>query len=127
MRWGRRKCPADATQLYVGVAAGSHYADTGSGHNFVCLHPNPTYQEWDARVNAESARLYRAEYETTTMGLADFWRLQNQDVPCAVCQAGGSMATQMQPGSTKCPTMVGKLWAGCLKKSKNPKTRQKQY
>ena len=43
VRWGRTTCPAAATLLYAGRAAGAERRDSGGGHNYVCLHGTPKY------------------------------------------------------------------------------------
>ena len=103
VRWGRTTCPTATTLVYKGRAAGSHHADQGGGHNYVCLHETPTYGEVEAGLETDSARLYRVEYDTGTRGLWKLWRLHERNVPCAVCQTTGSLATLMQPGATACP------------------------
>ena len=84
-------------------AAGAGKGQAGSGHNYVCLHPTPNYMYTTPKAESAGGRLYRAEYDTGTRGLWRLWRLHGDDVPCAVCQTTGSLATLMQPGSTKCP------------------------
>ena len=74
VRWGRSDCPVAATLLYAGRAAGSHYADQGGGHNYVCLHGSPAYNETTAAQQA-GARLYHAEYETEKYGLKGYWHV----------------------------------------------------
>jgi hypothetical protein len=105
VRWGRSTCPAASTLVYAGHAAGggSGTGNKGSGYNYMCLHGVPVYGEFTTAANNPSGRLYRVEYETARKGLYQAWKLQDHDVPCAVCQAAGSTAVLMQPGSTACP------------------------
>ena len=112
VRWGRKVCPDDATLLYSGQTAGASWNDAGSGSNYICMHPQPEYTDWDPRTNGAAsgaapggARLFPTEYAFGTPAqLADLWSLDTKYVPCAVCQSRGAMATFMQPGSTVCPT-----------------------
>ena len=113
VRWGRSTCPASATLLYKGRAAGSHHADQGGGHNYVCLHETPRYEMTKSSQLAAGARLSRVEYETNAAnsvnmdGLVGLWHLHNSDVPCVVCQATGSVATHMQVSTSVAPCPVG--------------------
>ena len=103
VRWGRSTCPTAASLLYVGRASGAAHNEAGSGTNYVCLHETPVYST-TATTSQAGARLYRAEYETTSAGLYFLWVLQNKDVPCAVCQTTGGLAVMTQHGSSSCPT-----------------------
>ena len=42
----------------------------GGGHNYVCLHDDPAYNETKAGRSSVGARLYRAEYEMSIGGNA---------------------------------------------------------
>ena len=116
VRWGRTTCPASATLLYSGRAAGAHHAHAGGGYNYVCLHAAPVYNETEAASNAYAARLYRVEYEmqisSNALGLMSMLHLHNKDVPCTVCQSTGSLATFMQPGSATCSQGWSTEYAG---------------
>jgi hypothetical protein len=83
VRWGRSTCPMDARLVYSGRAGGADVDANGGGHNYVCLHLEPTYQDWDTNPNLNSPKLYRVEYETLDRGLSELWALQDADVPCA--------------------------------------------
>ena len=76
VRWGRSSCPASATLLYAGRAAGSHHAHAGGGHNYVCLHETPSVGVNDTAVSTLGARLYKTRYETSNKGLWSMWHLQ---------------------------------------------------
>jgi hypothetical protein len=106
VRWGRSSCPEAAKLVYAGLAAGSHYTGhTGGGYNFLCMHSDALYSsEGNTDEERTGARLYRTEYGTFIKGLWTLWYLQDEDVPCAVCQSSGSVATLMQPGNTECPS-----------------------
>ena len=68
------------------------------------MHLTPEYETVQAAANGAGARLFRLQYSTTAQGLWKLWGLHNEDVPCAVCQSTGSLATLMQPGNEMCPS-----------------------
>ena len=125
VRWGRSDCPAAASLVYSGMAAGPRAAthgggqDVGGGYNFQCLHNTPLYGD-DAdpspgdATDGWSAKLYRVEYATTGQSLWRMWRLHGADMPCAVCQTTGSLSSYMQPGDTSCPGGWSTEYSGFL-------------
>ena len=127
VRWGRVECPADSVLRYAGRAAGNFGSQGGSGSNLVCLHPAPYYKEWDGRENPGSARLFNVEYETRLKGISEWHKLQSHDVPCAVCQATGSMAVHMQPGSINCPAGWAKDYSGFVMSEGTQATHALEY
>jgi hypothetical protein len=114
VRWGKTSCPLAATLVYAGIAAGSHYRAAGGGYNFQCLHPRPKAKQFSDKANADTARLYRLEYETVNKGLWQLWHLHDEDVPCAVCQSTGSVGAMMQPGSSVCPAGWSSQYTGFI-------------
>ena len=126
VRWGRRSCPPSTVEVYVGHAANGRsraatgrYQDSGStsatdsygalqgvGYNFVCLHGEPEYDAMNDHwldITRTGELLFRVEYAVQESNLWRMWDLQDEDVPCSVCQSTGSLATMMQPGSSVCP------------------------
>eukprot|EP01047_Picozoa_sp_COSAG01_P085635 COSAG01_NODE_18902_length_1045_cov_1.292812_1_plen_311_part_01 len=67
-----------------------------------------------AGLSSTGARLFRAEYETSGKGLWKLWHLHDEDVPCAVCQSTGSLATLMQPGNSVCPSGWSSEYSGFI-------------
>eukprot|EP01048_Picozoa_sp_COSAG05_P017901 COSAG05_NODE_2525_length_2946_cov_2.038637_1_plen_783_part_00 len=131
VRWGRTTCPSAATIMYAGIAAGSDRVDNGGGFNLQCLHGSPEYGNSDnATVNANTAKLYRAEYATNAAasgrGLWQLWHLHNRDMPCVVCQSTGSLAVYMQPGDPMCPSGWSTEYSGFVMSSPL-NTRRSEY
>eukprot|EP01050_Picozoa_sp_SAG11_P012932 SAG11_NODE_1474_length_4839_cov_2.761603_2_plen_590_part_00 len=124
VRWGRSSCPASADLVYSGLVAGSEYRHTGGGYNYLCMHEQAAYgTDGNTDEDAAGARLYRAEYDVSTGGLYYFWVLQDEDVPCAVCQSSASVAVFMTAGTTQCPAGWGTEYSGYLMSSGKDTTR----
>ncbi len=61
--------------LYTGLAAGGHFNQSGSGFNFQCLHPSPTYLSFNA-ASHNASLIYKAQYQTSsTTGVYDYRHL----------------------------------------------------
>jgi hypothetical protein len=86
----------------------------------VCTFTSPAEYE---QPDIAGARLYRTEYDTSAKGIWQFWHLQNEDVPCAVCQSTGGVAVTMQPGSMLCPSGWSVEYNGYLMSSSESTTR----
>jgi subtilisin-like proprotein convertase family protein len=101
-RWGRTTCPTGITQLYAGYVGSGHYTHSGSGGNQVCLHSQPTWDEYNDG-NQEGALIYGTEYENqgAVASLAD---RHDYDMQCSVCFAEDKNTQFMQPGRNVCPT-----------------------
>ncbi|XP_060603637.1 short-chain collagen C4-like isoform X2 [Ruditapes philippinarum] len=108
-RWGRRACPAGASLVYEGFAAGGEYRDTGAAANYLCLPQSP---DWDNKSNNPGGvgLIYGAEYESHK---SIFQHLAEHDVPCAVCQVPRSSVV-MVPGKNTCFKNFVKEYSGYL-------------
>lgn len=97
IHWGRSECPQNATLVYTGYAAGSHYTHSGAAANYLCLPKDPN---WDLYVDGfQSTRIYGAEYETDVYSR---WKyLHQNDVPCALCRTPHADVV-MVPGKNVC-------------------------
>ncbi|XP_060588907.1 short-chain collagen C4-like [Ruditapes philippinarum] len=108
-RWGRKTCPAGASLVYEGFAAGGNFEVTGAPANYLCLPQSP---EWDNKSNNPQhiSHIYGAEYELHN---SIFQGLTNHDVPCAVCQVPRSSVV-MVPGKNTCFKNFVKEYTGYL-------------
>ncbi|XP_048776858.2 uncharacterized protein LOC125681019 [Ostrea edulis] len=98
-RWGRWKCREGATLVYSGFAGGSHYLHRGGAVEPICLPENPQWGH-DHTTHAERGFVYGAEYETRSFGKLS--KVQNHDVPCAVCEADGKKSVIVIPARKDC-------------------------
>ena len=112
VHWGRPDCPASASLIYAGYVAGSHYTQTGSGANYLCLHETPEWPPSFNDGNQTGALLYGVEYEpgTAASGLVG---AANANARCAVCAVSRS-AQLMIPGRTSCPSGWTPEYSGYL-------------
>ena len=84
----------------LGQVRGSHYTSRGASVNYICLPNNPDAVEpLKTGTYIYYALLYGGEYEVNDhnkpKGMIS--GLNNQDVPCAVCNAKGKTSTLMIP------------------------------
>ena len=115
VRWGRTTCPnITGTELvYTGRAAGSHYSNKGGGSNFQCLVEDPENFDF-GRMSARASYMYGAEYETTGNVPLSNRRLQNENVPCAICYVSSRATVLMVPGKYSCPPRWTREYYGYL-------------
>ena len=108
-RWGRTVCPdTNGTILvYEGLAAGSHYSQSGGGANYVCITKNPSYLS--STVPGEYPLLYGSEYQYPVIN-----SLHDHNVSCAVCYTSARSSKLMIPGETTCPSMWTQEYVGYL-------------
>ena len=108
IRWGKSSCPTSLSEVYSGIAAGSHYTHSGGGANHLCMPKAPEYN-LPNRANADNhGLLYGAEYEHPIQGI------QDHNVPCAVCHVSTRSAVLMIPGNTTCPPTWTREYYGYL-------------
>jgi hypothetical protein len=113
VNWGRRHCHDEdgVDELYSGYTATTHHSTGhwherwGGGYNYLCMHPEPQYNAHDSGSDHQHARLFQVEWESASHFRDDLgWdKLNNDAVPCAVCQANRGVTLYMQPGSVQCP------------------------
>ncbi|XP_065939522.1 short-chain collagen C4-like [Magallana gigas] len=95
VRWGRKDCPGNNTELvYSGFAGGSYYSHTGATAEFVCLPRDP---DLTTKFSSGYAYMYGSEYDTTEFGHAD-----GDDLPCSVCRSTMESSVLMIPGKSSC-------------------------
>ena len=102
IRWGRTVCPGDAILIYHGYAAGSHHTHSGGVADTQCLPRDP---QWgNVHPGQSGSYIYGAEYQTGETVLTSIFgkNLQDQDVPCAVCETKGRKTFKMFPARTSC-------------------------
>ncbi|XP_033728136.1 short-chain collagen C4-like [Pecten maximus] len=100
VRWGRKDCPRNTTELvYSGYAGGSHYSNKGAAAEYVCLPPDPS---WGPKQNIRAQQpgfMYGAEFEDNILfNVKD----RNRDVPCAVCRSSNQSTSIMIPARVTC-------------------------
>nr|XP_022298579.1 short-chain collagen C4-like isoform X2 [Crassostrea virginica] len=97
VRWGRKDCPGNDTELvYSGFAGGSWYDHIGAAAEFVCLPPDP---DLTTKYTSSYAFIYGAEYDS-----GDFAPRANNgdDLPCSVCRSTVGSSVLMIPGKSSC-------------------------
>ena len=115
-RWGRTTCPpTDGTSLvYSGRTAGSWWANTGGGANYLCMPNDPDYSNFNPGVQDHSP-IYGTEYQTVPNialpGVCD------HNVPCAVCRTRQETVL-MIPAKTQCPDSWRVEYTGYLMSTK---------
>jgi len=110
-RWGATTCPGGSTTLYEGFMATSHRTYTGSGYNYVCMHPEPEWHQYMNPGNQDGALLWGVEY--TNSGSMDKNHLH--DAACAVCQLkSGNVLPYVQWGRKTCASDHKLVYTGLV-------------
>nr|XP_054764620.1 uncharacterized protein LOC129271263 [Lytechinus pictus] len=87
---------------FAGTAAGAHYSHTGSGSNYLCMPPDPIYDEHKSGGNR--GLLYSAEYDTIT-AISRLHGIHDHTPKCAVCRAPSGRSTKLMiPARNECPS-----------------------
>ncbi|XP_065939527.1 uncharacterized protein [Magallana gigas] len=95
VRWGRKDCPGNNTELvYSGFAGGSWYDHIGAAAEFVCLPRDP---DLTSKFTLSYAFMYGSEY-----GTSDFGHENGDDLPCSVCRSTVHSSVLMIPGKSSC-------------------------
>lgn len=110
IRWGRTDCPTTATLVYHGLAAGSWWADTGGGANYLCVPHQPQYLSY-SRGHQRYKNIYGAEYELWDG--SPYPNIHHHNVPCAVCTVTRSQKL-MIPAHYRCPSGWTREYYGYL-------------
>ena len=119
IRWGRTTCPHNATNIYVGYAAGAHYTHGGGPSNYLCL---PQIPQWDQFQEGHqgASYVYGAEIEVNTpfdpfdKTNARQPSVHDQSPPCVLCHVTGSVITRSFPAMTQCPAGWRLEYAGYM-------------
>jgi len=116
MQWstrggGKKTCPGDASVVYTGYTASSHYTHTGSGKNYICLADNPEWGNVNPASQQYVAYLYAVQFAIgsgyTNNQPFSWENFGNKDpdlstVPCVVCDSPNDKLV-MIPGRQNCP------------------------
>ena len=94
--------------VYNGVLAGTGFAASGGGSDFVCLPHYPQYSTYKAGVQGY-AKLVPAEYEAPVTGNG-----HNYNAPCAVCHTT-RRDTMMIPARRTCYSGWTREYEGYLR------------
>ena len=117
-QWGSHNCPdVKGTKLiYQGNAAASYYTHTGGAANHICLPKDPDYDLQLVRAGVQGySKLHGVEYENPSPN-----SIQDDDnVPCAVCLAGGRISQLMVPAKMHCPEKWTLEYKGFLMSGRN--------
>ncbi len=99
VRWGRTTCPTvPGTELvYDGLTAGSWHDHTRGGANYICAVKDAKYHSEATTANRGYSHLYGAEYQIA--GDQALGGLENQNIPCAVCEVSTRSKHLMVPGT----------------------------
>ena len=103
-RWGRTTCPTtnDTELLYKGIAAGSHYSQSGGGANYICLPDKPEFLSYIPGASQYQSYIYGAEYQSY-INSGPFSQLNDHNVPCVVCYVSTRVSYLMIPAKITCP------------------------
>ena len=103
-RWGSKKCPSGATELYTSFMAGSRQDAKGNGVNYLCVHPEPEYPEGvGAPINVGGALLSPVQYKDNFV-IKNVIKNNNQEAACTVCEKKNVMSVYTQWGIKTCPS-----------------------
>lgn len=112
VHWGRSRCDFQHLNIYSGWMAGGWYHHHGSGSSWLCMHPNPEYNIYNAG-NQDGALLYRTEYQFSGMMNGLLGYTLDRDAPCSVCETTDTH-TLMIPGRSVCPDGFTRQYFGWL-------------
>ncbi|XP_048733739.2 uncharacterized protein LOC125649918 [Ostrea edulis] len=109
IRWGRKDCPSNQTELvYSGFAGGSWFNDEGGAAEYVCLPRDPNLT---TKFSGNYAKMYGSEYNELA---APFGLHNGDDVPCSVCRSSRETSVLMIPGKNSCYTGWAMQYHGYL-------------
>ena len=95
-----------------GVMGTSHFTH-GGGVNYLCLPSDPEFPSNAEGGNQNGAYIYGVEYERW-QSTRFFASVEDQDVPCAVCEVQGRSQVLMVPAKRTCPDGWTKEYDGLL-------------
>nr|XP_034330215.1 short-chain collagen C4 [Crassostrea gigas] len=100
-RWGRKSCPASTDLVLSGYVGGSQYTHTGAAVEPLCLPRNPEWGDYRDGKDGYKAYIYGAEYETSDLS-GKWLKVDDHDVPCAVCLVRNKSVVKMFPARKTC-------------------------
>ena len=98
--------------VYDGLTAGSWYDHTGGGANYICAVKDAKYYAGATTANHGYSLLYGAEHQISNRQALT--GLDNQNIPCAVCEVSTRSKHLMVPGTYECPTGWTEEYRGWL-------------
>ena len=106
VRWGRTECPDNngTVKVYDGFAGGDYYQHSGGPSELLCLPKEPQWAKYDDDYLGH-AFVYGVEFEpgSVAQSMKLFGKNINQEnVPCVVCQSVGRLAALRIPARTDC-------------------------
>ena len=107
IRWGNTTCPYGANTIYKGVAAGGRHNNKGAPSNMMCLPPDPMRYSNNQRGDVPA---YAVEYLTS----GQLNHVQNNNMPCSLCEATGRGDKIMIPSHYVCPDGWHKEYNGYI-------------
>ena len=112
VRWGRTVCPSDqGTELvYSGRAGGSHWNHKGGGANHLCLPDDPDHLQYVS--GTQGYNIYGVEYRSHSP--QPLQRVNDHNVPCAVCHVTTRATLLMILAKVNCPTNWTTEYTGYL-------------
>ena len=107
IRWGNTTCPYGANTIYKGVATGGSYGHKGAPSNIMCLPPGPMRYSNNQRGDEPT---FAVEYQTG----GHLNHVDNNDMPCSLCEATGRNDKIMIPSHYVCPDGWHKEYNGYI-------------
>jgi hypothetical protein len=88
--------------IFAGYTAGSSHSNTGGTASVLCLPQIPQYGQF--RSGRSNSYLRGAEYDASNADLEKIFgdSIQNNDVPCVVCEGTGRSTTIVFPARQYC-------------------------
>ena len=117
IRWGHDSCPPTATLIYKGSMAGAFWTDKGGGANHLCLPFDPQFMP--GLSNSRGAYIHGSEYELVDNINSGKRRIQDRNVPCAVCRVQTRATAIMVPARNTCPRGWTREFYGFLMSGRN--------
>ena len=114
-RWGRTSCPNDteAQLVYSGRAGGTNRNVRGGSAERLCVPDDPDYIPGSIETDHVSTSVVQGvEYEISQE--SPLLYLQEQNVPCAVCEVPTRSTVIMVPAKTVCPLSWTREYYGYL-------------
>lgn len=106
-RWGKKTCPSNAELVLsgnsilksLGYTGGSWYTNRGAAVDTLCLPRDPEWGNYRDGTDGRKAYILGAEYQTYD-SLGNLRKLNDHDVPCAVCLRRNRSVVRMFPGAS---------------------------
>ena len=96
--------------MYAGRAAGAQFQSKGGTSDYLCLPDEPQYLSFTPGVQGRS-HLHGAEYQPHDQPLN---RVEDHNVPCAVCHSSTRESVIMIPARLSCPNTWTLEYSGYL-------------